>query len=339
MSGPLPASLAPLTIPASRLYRAIIAVRNAHFDRGPAGRVRAPVISLGNLTTGGTGKTPMVIWVAKKLTAAGRHPVIGLRGYGARGNEPSDETLEYAERLPAVPTVANPDRLTALAAYLAHHPSIDCVVLDDGFQHRRLARDLDVVLIDASRRTLDERLLPAGHLREPPDNLRRADAVVVTHAQSRDERLSDAIERHHGRPPVAWTRHRWSHLRLFEGDAAGQVVDVEWLRGKRVLTLLGVGHPHPILGRLEAAGARVAVNIPARDHERYDRPKMVVARGLCGGVDAMVTTGKDWAKARHLIDLATWPVPIVVPWLEIDVFDGAEALERMILGVMRAHPH
>ena len=123
-------------------------------------------------------------------------------------------------------------------------------------------------------------------------------------------------------------------MRLFEGDAAGQVVDTQWLRGKRLLTRLGVGHPRPILGCLEAAGARVAVNVPARDHQRYDRPKMAVARGLCGGVDAMVMTGKDWAKARQLIDLATWPVPIVVPWLEIDVFDGAEALERKILGVI-----
>jgi tetraacyldisaccharide-1-P 4'-kinase len=95
--------------------------------------------------------------------------------------------------------------------------------------------------------------------------------------------------------------------------------------------LLGVGNPAPMFGQLEAAGATVACDVPARDHEQYERPKLVLARGLCDGADAFVMTGKDWVKARHLIDLPTWPVPIVVPWLEIDLFEGAEALQALIL--------
>ena len=114
-------------------------------------------------------------------------------------------------------------------------------------------------------------------------------------------------------------------------DHGAEVADVPWLRGKRVVTLLGVGNPVPIFGQLESAGATIACEVPARDHERYERPKLMLARSLCERADALVMTGKDWVKARHLIDLPSWPVPIVVPWLEIDFFEGADALGALIL--------
>ena len=91
------------------------------------------------------------------------------------------------------------------------------------------------------------------------------------------------------------------------------------------------GHAASILDQIAGAGATVAADVPAADHERYDLAKIEVVRRACEGADALVTTGKDWAKVSHLIDLATWPVPIVLPWLEIDVFDGEDALKQMIL--------
>ena len=90
----------------------------------------------------------------------------------------------------------------------------------------------------------------------------------------------------------------------------------------------------PGSGRMTAAGATVARDVPARDHERYDRSKLDLARSLCEGADALVMTGKDWAKAKHLIDLPTWPVPIVVPWVEIDVFEGLGALKALVLEIL-----
>ncbi len=211
MTGPLPGYMAPLTIPASWIYGAAVAARNARLDRGGGvAAIDRPVVSVGNLTAGGAGKTPMVAWIADLLGAHGRKPVIAMRGYGARPPEPSDEEAEYALRLPDVPVVADPDRLSALRRFLDANPAVDSVLLDDGFQHRRLARDLDLVLIDATRETLGDRLLPAGFLREPPSALRRADAVVVTRAVRVDDAIAAKIRAAHGRPPVAWSRHVWT---------------------------------------------------------------------------------------------------------------------------------
>jgi tetraacyldisaccharide 4'-kinase len=337
VSGPLPGFLAPLTAPASWLYGFAVAARNRGFDRGRGiAAVGVPVISVGNLTVGGSGKTPTVSWMAEWLQSAGHRPAIAMRGYGARPGEASDEQLEHAARLPEIPVVADPDRVGALRRFLPEHPEVRCVILDDGFQHRRLDRDLDLVLVDATRGTLDDRLLPRGYLREPVANLRRADAVMVTRAKSVDAALAARVEQLHGRPPVAWSRHTWASLRVAGPDEPDGFAEVDWLRGKRVVTLLGVANPAPILEQVEHAGADVVGSIPARDHERYERQKLVVAQGLCEGADALLMTGKDWVKARRLINLPDWPVPIVVPWLEIDVFEGADALKGLILGTLSA---
>ncbi len=334
MSGPLPGVLAPVTIGASWFYRLAIRGRNARFDRGVGvATVDRPVISVGNLTTGGVGKTPMVMWLAEMLTKHRHRPVIAMRGYGSARGEPSDEEAEYLDRLGDVPVVADPERAAALGSFLPQHPEIDCVILDDGFQHRGIGRQLDLVLIDASRETFADRLLPAGHLREPIANLRRADAVVVTRAESVDDSLSAQIAQNLGKPPVAWSRHMWSDLDVW---AAGGLdsVETEWLAGKRVLTMLGVGHPVSIVRQVQAAGAAVVVNVPVRDHQRYDRAKLAAARDLCRGLDAMVTTAKDWVKVRRLIDLETWPVPVVVPRLALEVFHGAGELEDLVLAAV-----
>ena len=98
--------------------------------------------------------------------------------------------------------------------------------------------------------------------------------------------------------------------------------------------MLGVGHPGSIVRQVQAAGAEVVVEAPARDHQRYDRAKLAAARDLCRGLDAMVTTAKDWVKVRRLIDLETWPVPVVVPRLAIEVFHGAGELEDLVLAAV-----
>ncbi len=332
MSGPLPGVLAPLTVPASWLYGLVVDARNARFARGNnVADVEVPVISVGNITVGGVGKTPMVALIAGWLRARGRVPAIAMRGYHASPGEPGDEQLEHRLRLPGVHVVADPDRVAALRSFLPTHPEVDCVILDDGFQHRRLQRDLDLVLIDATRDTLNDRLLPRGFLREPLAGLRRADAVVVTRAAEVDTDLAVRIARLHGRPPVAWCRHAWNGFDRQRPGGPPETLGRDGLRGKRVVTLLGVGNPDSVIDQLRRAGAVIAADIPARDHERYEGPKLTLARGLCDGADALVMTLKDWVKVRPLVDLSSWPVPIVVPRLEIDVFEGADALEQMVV--------
>ena len=331
MNGPVPRLLTPLTMPASWLYGLAIGVRNARFDRGWSVMPMAvPVVSVGNLTVGGAGKSPMVTWVTKRLLGAGARPVIGMRGYGARTGEMSDEQLEHCSRHPDVPVVADPDRVGALRSFLRQHSEFDCIVLDDGFQHRRIARDLDLVLVDATRDTMHDRLLPRGWLREPLASLRRADAVIVTRAEAVDDELATALRRWHGKPPIAWSRHAWTGLAVYHRPERTKDEPVGWLDGKRVVTLLGIGNPESVRRQLEAAGAVIARDVPARDHERYGEATLAAVKSVCSGVDAVVMTAKDWVKVRRLAAIEPLPVPIVVPQLAIDVFEGAAALTTMI---------
>lgn len=182
------AALTGLSVP----YAAAVACRNAAYDHGllaaHAGGV--PVVSVGNLTLGGTGKTPLVAWLARTWLERGLRPAIVSRGYGAARGARSDEAAELAIVLPDVPHVADRDRVAAVRRAAAQAAEI--VVVDDGFQHRRLARDLDILAVDATDPWGCGRLFPRGLLREPLSGVTRAHAVVLTRADAvaRDERLA-----------------------------------------------------------------------------------------------------------------------------------------------------
>jgi tetraacyldisaccharide 4'-kinase len=331
----LPSALAPITWPASALYRGAIALRNRRYDRpGAAHHVAVPVVSVGNITAGGSGKTPFVRWIAADLLARGIRPAIAMRGYGARPGAPADEAEEYRDLLPDVPVIEDPDRVAAVRAFLAEGDRADCVLLDDGFQHRRLHRDLDIVLVDGTRAGLDDRMLPAGYLREPAASLRRADAVVVTRVAAPDPVLARTIAQHHGRLPLAWCDHVWRGVRC--ADAAGErTVGLETLVGKLLLTVLGVGHPRAVRTQLARAGAEIVRDLPARDHARYDAAWIDRIRTEARALDAVLVTYKDWVKLRDLIDFADWSVPILVPIVEIEPRAGGDALLELVHRVVR----
>ena len=339
MSGALSPMLRKAAMPAAWAYERIIEARNARYDRS-AGvqRLDRPVISIGNMSVGGTGKTPMVMWVVNLLRESGYQPAIAMRGYGARDGELSDEQAEYQWRLPGVHVVADPRRYEAMSHYLQSIPAVDCVVMDDGFQHRQLHRDLDLLLIDATADTFHDSLLPAGRLREPLKNMARADGVVITRACIGGEinpTIEERVLHYHGKPPIAWTDHRWGGLLVI--DAEGERREpVSWLTGQRVMTMLGVGNPTSLERQIEAGGARIIASIPARDHERYDRAKLTTARGLCSGAEGLIVTGKDWVKLRRLIDWKHWPCPLVVPELTVEVWKGADALKDLIEKTIRS---
>src|SRR4051812_36636358 len=162
------------------LYRAAVASRNRFYDFAGQTRLPRPVISVGNITTGGTGKTPMVAWLATQLLEQGMHPAILLRGYSRGGI--SDEQQMLQRQLPGVPVQANADRVEGARMVLGEHPEVDVFLLDDGFQHRRVARDFDLVLINAREPFGLGRVLPRGLLRESLDGLKRAHGFVITRA-------------------------------------------------------------------------------------------------------------------------------------------------------------
>ena len=146
-----------------------------------------PVVSVGNLSVGGTGKSPFTRRLAEAIIASGGKPAIALRGYRSRSTGGSDEAREYEDSLPDVPILVGADRARTILSALESAPgSFDCVVLDDGFQHRRLHRDLDIVLVDSSRSDVFGDLLPNGWLREPVTALSRADCVALTNHPDKD---------------------------------------------------------------------------------------------------------------------------------------------------------
>ena len=339
--GPLPGPLGRL---AARVYGAAIAHRNRKFDAGRGvTTLLAPVVSVGNLSVGGTGKTPMVLHLCRVLLERGVRPCIAMRGYGSnkQNSTGSDEADVYRREFgDSVDVVAQPNRAAGVLSLLANSRATSrVIVLDDGFQHRQIRRNLDIVLVDASRNPFEDRLLPAGWLRESPTSLKRASCVVITHAElaepSRLVGLSQNIQRSHGHPPVATTRHLWTAL----GDAADSPRPLDWLLGKRVVGVCAIGNPRGFVDALRATiGPGVEPElIVLPDHDPFASgtvTKMIeTARRI--SAEAIVVTDKDWSKLR-LLPAATWPCPIVRPVLSLGFLSGKQELEHMVLGVLSA---
>jgi len=333
MRGPGPAAIRAVFSALSVPYRGIIAARNAAYDGGlfRVHRGPVPVISVGNLTLGGTGKTPLVAWIARTLRAAGHRPAIVSRGYGARPGEVSDEAAELAVVVPGVPHVADRDRVSAVHAAAAQGAS--AVVLDDGFQHRRLTRELDIVAIDATDPFGCGRLFPRGLLREPVTGLRRARGVVLTRASSvsteRRAEIRRAVTRARGgQPPAIWAEatHRAVALR----DHDGGLQDLERLRGRRIAAFAGIGNPAAFRATLTDLGADVAAFTPFADHHAYREGDIASLAAACRRhrVDLAVTTLKDLVKIRSN-DLDG--IPLVALEIAATFSTGEEALRAAVI--------
>lgn len=328
-----------LGAPASALYGMVVAARNRRFDRGlGVAKLDRPVVGIGNLSVGGTGKTPMVRWVCRALLDAGVRPCIAMRGYGKRDAQRSDEEDELHRRLPGVPIVAQPNRLAGLRWLLAQPAPqpIGAIVLDDGFQHRRIARQLDIVLVDASRPMSHLRLLPWGWLREPIGSLARAHAIVLTHTD-RAKSVTELERRVRSAAPsalVARARHAWSGLE-WTGPEGARWTGVEPMAGLRVLVVCGIGQPSLFLESCTQAGASIAQALILPDHDPYAPATIAQIIGIARRHDcaAIVTTDKDWSKLRH-VEPGRWPCPVVRPLVDIE-FDGVgEQLRQRIVALV-----
>lgn len=322
-------------------YRAAVALRNAGFDRGwrrvhPLGR---PTISVGNLSVGGTGKTPMVIALCQKLIAAAKVPAVLLRGYKSHGGR-SDEAEVLAATLGDRAVVhAEPDRVAGARAMLARRPDVSVFVLDDGFQHRRARRDLDLVLLDAARPFGDGHCLPRGLLREPMEQLRRADAVVLTHADLATPQQIDAcveqVQRLTGRAPAAVTAHEWIGLR----DHRDAAHPIDTLAGLRVIGVSGLGDPASFERSLQRHAGQVARCIRFADHAHYtaERLRILLDEGASDRVEAIVTTEKDWVKWAVLFRGAALPVPIYRAQLALRFVSGEAAVDTLLAQTLAGH--
>lgn len=299
--------------PAAMAYGAVIRARNRYYDDSRhVRRAVVPVVSVGNLTTGGTGKTPMVIWVASRLRERGRRPAVLTRGYRARPGHEADEVLELRHALPDVPVVVDADRVAGASRAVSAHGA-DCCLLDDGFQHRRLHRDLDIVLVDVLNPWGDGALLPAGHLREPPQALGRAGLVVLTRCNQAARARGDAVqaEIHAAAPAVRVLRANVQPARLFDLDRSE--ASPEELRHASVLSVCGLANPRTFETLLASSGARLVGSLRFADHHAYTQHDLdrIADAARTSNVSRVVTTRKDWVKLRPLA-LARRPRPPLV---------------------------
>lgn len=311
-------------------YRLIVNVRNYAFDHGwrKIYRVSVPVISVGNLTLGGTGKTPTVAWISKWLMTQKINPVIVSRGYKGNCKDKNDEAVELAEKLPDVRHVQNPDRLKAAQTAVADHAAT-AIVLDDGFQHRRLGRDFDLVLIDSTEPFGFEYLFPRGTLREPLSNLRRADAVALTRVDCITVECRAILKKRIQSiaPNAVWIEI--AHRAAFLTERGGETVSLTSLHNARVVAFCGIGNPENFAQTLarEDWDVRECKEYPDHHHYTQRDSDWLLRRAEQCGATAVLCTHKDLVKIRPL-----WQgrIPLYAVMLETEMLAGEAELKTLL---------
>jgi tetraacyldisaccharide 4'-kinase len=306
----------PALLPFSWLYECIVVLRNLFFDLKlfRIETVGVPVISVGNITTGGTGKTPVVELVATTLERLNVRTAIVSRGYGrtSRGlkevsdgfsmkatvRESGDEAFQLAGRLPKTAVVVDKRRIRG-ARHAVERLNANAIVLDDGFQHRALHRDLDIVLVDAAQSPFETAMLPAGFRREPLSALRRADVVILTKVRPGEnvDRLGEQI-RSYSAAEIMTSSYRVTSFRRAKTKFR---VDLNSVRGKHAVAFCGIGRPESFEQSLEEIGVRIDSMIAFNDHHWYSTSDLqrIVAEQEKWKAEFIVSTEKDFVRVSR----------------------------------------
>lgn len=284
---------------ASWPYGLVMRLRNRVYDRNPAKttRVAVPVVSIGNLTLGGTGKTPLVEWLCLWLREQGVRVAIVSRGYGAEDGASNDEARELEEKLPDVPHVQNPDRIAA-ATLAIEELAMQFIVLDDAFQHRRIARDLDIVLIDATEPFGQGYVFPRGTLREPLSGVSRTQALILTRADqvSAAERAAIRARYQQLAPHALWAEA--AHQPVSLRDANGVEAPLTLLQTAKVAAFCGIGNPVGFRYTLQELCGELVELREFPDHHAYSREDLDQLGGMAKSSQAemLLCTHKDLVK-------------------------------------------
>ncbi|MCJ7664551.1 MAG: tetraacyldisaccharide 4'-kinase [Desulfobacterales bacterium] len=301
----------------SWIYGVVVWVRTQFYEKGLFKTRQLPcrVLSVGNITLGGTGKTPLVIALARELLKRGIQVGILSRGYKGMKErqggivsdgqriyltpaESGDEPFMLARMLPGVPVLVGKKRYD-MGIYAHDRFGMDVLILDDGFQHLRIKRDVDIVLIDARHRFGNGHLFPRGPLREPLRCLRRASLLVLTKAEPSQplEEIEDILGSH--APAVPLYHSRYKSAFLLEA-ASSKMLPPHMVRGKRVFAFAGIADPGYFVYLLKELGAEVVKEIHFPDHYNYERKDLTMLREHSKTVDLFVTTEKDFVKLQRL---------------------------------------
>ena len=329
--------------PLSVLYSAVTRTRLSLSRRGTfhATKLDRPVISVGNITTGGTGKTPLVEWVARALAAAGKKVCILTRGYRrdnpdrmvivsdgktvfATPSEAGDEPFLLATNLVGLAAViSNADRVAAGKEAIRQFDT-DCFVLDDGFQHLRLKRDWNLLTIDATNPWGGGHLLPYGHLREPLSGLSRADCIVITRTDQVNnlDALQSDIRKYAPNVPLFHSRMKTSRVTPLNDSFAALVPPVA--------AFCAVGNPRSFFNALTTY--EVVLQKAFRDHHRYSQNDVdsLIDAARRAGANTLITTAKDAVKLRSL----SFSIPCYVHEIEPSI-ENADELIRLVRSVLR----
>ncbi len=317
-------------------YSWAVQCRNRRYDRGGVERLEVPVVSVGNLTLGGTGKTPTVAWLAEWFQRQGRRPAIVSRGYRSGSQAWNDEALELAQRLPNIPQVQNPDRIVASRQAIARF-GCDIILLDDGFQHRRLGRDLDLVLLDATEPFGFEHVFPRGTLREPLSGLSRAEVVVLSRANLLTAPQRSSIRQRVAQlaPTAQWLEIAQTPTHFLNSSRQKQALDV--LRGPPLAAFCGIGNPSGFQQMLQSSGFDVAVFRTFPDHHPFstEDTESIARSAAAAGAEAVVCTHKDLVKFEQdrLNGIPFWALVI-----ETEVLSGQEQLLELLRSLLEARP-
>lgn len=333
----------PAFLPLSWLYAFGVEVRNCLFDVGVLSIERVPcaVVSVGNVAAGGSGKTPFVMWLASRFKQQGHKVAVLSRGYGrtskgyllvSDGNgarvspeEVGDEAVELALKLSSVIVAVDEQRVRGAKRLIQDH-GVDVIVLDDGFQHRYLHRDLDLVLVPADG-VMPKDLLPAGMLREPLSSLRRADLLVVTRCTRADEAEQIRTQLRFEKPVVGVKTDATAIVSLQTG--ARQSLSA--IHGKKVLLLCGIASPQSFEATVSAQGARVVDELRFPDHHWFGMSDIKKTRDTfrSSGAEFILTTAKDAVRMKRNPD--QWSsLPIMVVESESKILVGEEILNNML---------
>jgi tetraacyldisaccharide 4'-kinase len=306
---PRAGALARLLAPLAWLYAAVVAVRRALYRRGilVPQRVGVPVVVIGNVTVGGTGKTPLALALAEALAARGWHPGFVSRGYGRGGDEvrvvrPGDDANAVGDEPLLLAATGHPvavgrDRAAAARALVAAHPPVDVVIADDGLQHYALARDVEIAVVDASRGFGNGRMLPAGPLREPLARLDEVDAIVRLVDAACAEAVAgrgDGRETVMTHEPVAWRN-------LAD---PGRRADPATFRPARAWAIAGTGHPERFFALVRALGVEARTRA-FPDHHDYVRSDLDLDQA-----ESILMTAKDAVKCAAFADARLWALDI-----------------------------
>ncbi len=333
--------------PLGAIYGIAMRARRALYQARilPVHEVGVPTISVGNITTGGTGKTPLVEWIARAAAREGRRPCILTRGYGrarpstrvvvsdsehvtAGACEGGDEPRLLAEMLQGIAAVISDADRVAAARWALENFGSDLFILDDGFQHLRMARHLDIVAIDATNPWGSGRLLPHGRLREPPRELARADAIIITRADLAPDidALRLRVESLSGARPVLLSRVRKRRIRPLVGPAAAGVCEGLDSALRAVAAFCAVGNPHSFFTQVRSSeGYRLSFERAYPDHHAYTQSEVDILceEAKAHGAQLILTTAKDAVKLRSL----RFDLPCYVLEIGIEFDDEARMLE------------